>query len=112
MSRTHFMGPVSTVERLFFIFVAVTAGVTEEVLFRGFPFTRLGRVIPSPWLVLPLTVVPFLFIHGTPRSVEHVMIYLGAGLAFGVPFILLGLRRLEVLILFHFLIDAGLVLAP
>jgi hypothetical protein len=111
-SQTIFMAPVSTPERLFLIFGAVTAGVTEEVLFRGFAFTRLGRVMRNPWLILPITVVAFLFIHGTPRNVEALITYTVAGLAFGVPFILLKLRRLEVLILIHFLIDASMVLAP
>jgi hypothetical protein len=112
LSQTIFMAPVSAAERLFLIFGAVTAGVTEEVLFRGFAFTRLGRVIRNPWLVLPITVVAFLFIHGTPRDVEGLITYTAAGLAFGVPFILMKLRRLEILILIHFLIDGSMVLAP
>jgi membrane protease YdiL (CAAX protease family) len=111
-SRSVFIAPVSSVERLFLIFGAFTAGVTEEVIFRGFAFTRLGRVLKSPWLVLPITVVSFLFIHGTPRDVGGLIAYTAAGLAFGVPFILMGLKRLEVLILIHFLIDASMVLAP
>ena len=112
LSQTIFMAPVSTPERLFLIFGAVTAGVTEEVLFRGFAFTRLGRVIRNPWLVLLITVVAFLFIHGTPRDVESVITYSAAGLAFGVPFILMKLRRLEILIAIHFLNDAGMVMTP
>ena len=111
-SRTIFMSPVSTPERLFIIFGAFTAAVTEEVLFRGFPFTRLSRVIPSPWLILPITVVSFLFIHGVPRDVQGLIAYTMAGLAFGVPFIFMGLRRLGVLIAIHFFIDAGMVIAP
>jgi len=82
------------------------------VIFRGFAFTRLGRVIRNPWLVLPITVVSFLFIHGTPRNVPALMNYTMAGLAFGIPFILMKLNRLEILILIHFLIDAGMVLTP
>lgn len=111
-SQTVFMAPVSTAERLFIIFGAMTAGVTEEVLFRGFAFTRLGRVIRNPWLVLPITVIAFLFIHGTPRNLNGLITYTAAGLAFGIPFILMNLRRLEILILIHFLIDAGMVMAP
>lgn len=110
-SPPQFMIPLSTPERLLMIFIAITAGVTEEVLFRGFAITRLKRVLGSAWLALPITVVSFLFIHGTPRSAQMAAIYLFAGLAFGVPFILMKLRRLEVLILIHFLIDAGMVIA-
>jgi uncharacterized protein len=111
-SQTIFMAPVSTPERLFVILGAITAGVTEEVLFRGFAFTRLGRIVKNLWLVLPVTVVAFVFIHGTPRSAGGLINYTMSGLAFGVPFILMKLRRLELLILVHFLIDASMVLAP
>jgi hypothetical protein len=34
------------------------------------------------------------------------------GVAFSVPFILMKFGRREILILIHFLIDAGMVLAP
>ena len=57
-------------------------------------------------------MVAFLFIRGTPRDVEGLTTYTAAGLAFGVPFILMKLRRLEIPILIHFLIDASMVLAP
>lgn len=111
-AQTIFMAPVSTAERLFVIFGALTAGVTEEVLFRGFAFTRLARVIRNPWLILPITLLSFLFIHGTPRDLGALVSYTAAGIAFGVPFILMRYRRLELLILIHFLIDASMVLAP
>jgi membrane protease YdiL (CAAX protease family) len=112
ISDTIFMAPVSSFERLFIIFGAFTAALTEEVIFRGFALTRLKRVVKSPWLALPVSVVSFLFIHGMPRSVEALTSYTIAGLAFGVPFILMGLKRLEILILIHFLIDASMVFAP
>lgn len=112
ISQTFFLAPVTATERLWVIWCAITAGVTEEVLFRGFALTRLARVLRSAWLALPLTVVAFLFIHGKPRDVGGLVAYTLAGLGFGVPFILMGLRRLEVLIVIHFAIDASMVLAP
>jgi membrane protease YdiL (CAAX protease family) len=68
--------------------------------------------VRSPWLALPITVVSFLFIHGKPRGVSGLVSYTMAGLAFGVPFILMGQRRLEILIAIHFAIDASMVFAP
>lgn len=112
ISRSVFLAPVSRLERLWVIWVAVTAGVTEEVLFRGFALTRLTRILRSPWLALPLTLVAFLFIHGKPRDMGQLLAYTIAGLAFGVPFIFMKLKRLEVLIAIHFAIDASMVLAP
>jgi membrane protease YdiL (CAAX protease family) len=111
-SQSHFIGPVSTVERLFMIITALTAAVTEEVLFRGFALTRLKQWVSNPWFILPITVISFVLIHGEPRSIEQVMPFVIGGVVFGVPFILMGLRRLEIMILIHFFIDAGLVLAP
>lgn len=112
ISQTVFLAPVTPIERLWVIWGAVTAGVTEEVLFRGFALTRLTRVVRSPWLALPITVAAFIFIHGTPRDIGSLVTYGAAGLAFGVPFILMKMKRLEILIAIHFLIDAGMVLAP
>ena len=111
-SQTHFIGPVSTIERLVMIITALTAAVTEEVLFRGFAFTRLKRWIPNPWFILPITVISFVLIHGEPRSIEQVMQFVIGGVAFAVPFILMNLKKLEIVILIHFFIDASLVLAP
>lgn len=111
-SNPQFMIPITAPERLFILLIALTAGVTEEVLFRGFAITRLSRVLGSPWLALPVTVVSFIFIHGKPRSVEMLIAYTAAGLGFGVPFILMKQRRLEALIFIHFLIDASMVFAP
>jgi membrane protease YdiL (CAAX protease family) len=112
ISGTIFLAPVSTAERLFMILVAASAGIAEEVQYRGLPFTRLGPVLGSPWFVLPITMVSFLFVHGGPDSVQMAINYLAIGMAFGVAFLLLRRRRLEWLMLIHFLIDASMVLAP
>ncbi len=111
-SATHFMAPVSALERLMIILVAITAGLTEEVIFRGFAFTRLRRWIRSPWVILALTVVSFLFIHGVPRNLGILAIYVSSGLAFGLSFMSLKYSRLHLLVLIHFLIDASMVFAP
>lgn len=111
-SQTHFMAPISVAERLMIILVAVTAGLTEEVIFRGFAFTRLQRVLRSHWTILTITLASFLFLHGNPRSVEQLVMYLIAGAAFGVPFLLMKYRNLHVLVVIHFLIDASMVFAP
>lgn len=111
-SSVGFIGPLSSTERLFMIVLAFTAAVTEEVIFRGFALTRLKRLVGNAWLALPLTAVSFVFIHGELRSVEQFLNYFVAGIAFGIPFILMKLKRLELVIVVHFLIDAALVLAP
>lgn len=111
VSQTHFMGPVTRWERLMVLAGAFVVGVTEEVLFRGFALTRLKRVMPLVAAVA-ISTVSFVFIHGTPRSAEGVFSYVSASLLFALPFIWMNFRRLEWLILIHFLVDASLVLAP
>ena len=112
ISKTIFMGPITTPERLFVIFGAFTAAFTEEIIFRGFAITRLTKFFKTPWIPLTISTISFIFIHGTPKSYEMGANYLFAGLAFGLPFIFMKMRRLEILILIHFLIDASLVFAP
>lgn len=111
-SKAGFIGPISSLERIFIIFLAFTAAVTEEVIFRGFALTRLKRWISNPWVILPFTVISFLFIHGELRSIGQSLNLIIAGFAFGIPFILMKLKRLELVILIHFLIDASLVFVP
>jgi membrane protease YdiL (CAAX protease family) len=112
ISNTIFMGPISTPERLFVIVGAFTAAFTEEIIFRGFALTRLTKFFKSPWIPLLISIISFLFIHGTPRNYGMAANYLFAGLAFGLPFIFMKMRRLEILIVIHFIIDASLVFAP
>ncbi|MBL7852097.1 MAG: CPBP family intramembrane metalloprotease [Cyclobacteriaceae bacterium] len=111
LSGTHFMGPVSRGERLFVIAGSLVVGFTEEVLFRGFALTRLARIMPAAAAVV-VSTVSFVFIHGTPRSLEGAFSYVAASLLFAVPFVLMKYRRLEWLIFIHVLIDASLALAP
>jgi membrane protease YdiL (CAAX protease family) len=112
-SQVGFVGPISTLERLAAMFVLVfTASVTEEVIFRGFALTRLKRFVSNPWFILPVIAVSFVFIHGQFRSVGLTLNYLIFSMIFGACFILLRFKRLEILILIHFLINASLVFAP
>lgn len=109
-SQAGFIGPISTLERLVTIIVlAFTAAITEEVIFRGFALTRLKRIIPNPWFILPIVAISFVFIHGEIRSVGPTLNYLIFSLIFGAGFILQKFKRLEILILIHFLINASLV---
>lgn len=111
-SRFVPIAPISSLERIVVLGGIVTVSVTEEVIFRGFAFTRLNRLIKSAWLILPITVVSFIFIHGVPRSTDGLIFYTAAGLAYGIAFILMKCRQLELLITAHFLASVGIVLTP
>ena len=111
-SHTVPFGPISTAERFFMVVMAFTTGFTEEVLFRGFAFTRLQRLVRNSYVVLTITIISFWLIHGQPESVGRSLNYIISGAVFGGMFILLKYRRLEFLVLIHFLINASLVIAP
>jgi len=105
--------PKSTAERLFWILGGgVTAGVVEETLFRGFALTRLGRLLGSPWLALPVTMVAFVFLHGSPPNLAIALNFAVVGAVFGVAFILMRCRRLEVLILVHAAVNVLYIFVP
>ena len=89
------------------ILLIAMAFVMPGVLYEGELPKRSHTVFMAP-----VSTAERLFIHGTPRNLEGLITYTAAGLAFGVPFILMKLKRLEILVLIHFAIDAGMVLAP
>jgi membrane protease YdiL (CAAX protease family) len=51
--------PVSLPERAGFLGVALTAGVCEEILYRGFMIFALDRALPSTWLSLAVAALFF-----------------------------------------------------
>jgi membrane protease YdiL (CAAX protease family) len=112
-SQAGFIGPISTLERLAAIVViAFTAAITEEVIFRGFALTRLKRVIPNPWFIVPIIAISFVFIHGEVRDFGQTLNYIIFSCVFCIGFILKGFKRLEILITIHFLINASLIFVP
>lgn len=56
------------------IFVGVTAGVTEEVLYRGYAFERVEEVTRSTWVAGLLTAVVFVLIHFETHGVGGMVI--------------------------------------
>lgn len=101
--------PVNWSERLMFLSLSVSAGVCEEISYRGLPLRLLANSPARAWLVLPLTMVAFVFNHG--RLSPELFSYLTFGFLFGAVFILLGRRRLEWLIVAHALADAAFLFA-
>jgi membrane protease YdiL (CAAX protease family) len=58
------MLPVTLGERVFFVFMCVTAGICEEVVYRGFGICALhGYGVPM-WLAVIFVSIAFVMIHG------------------------------------------------
>jgi membrane protease YdiL (CAAX protease family) len=111
VSQTYSFLPVTGPERVFFLIAAVSAGICEEICYRGLPLRMFARSAAQAWLVLPVTMVAFVFIHGR-FGASRAPYYLICGLLDGGVFILLGRRRLEWLIAAHVLYDSLLIFAP
>lgn len=111
ISQTYPFLPVTGPERLFFLLAVVSAGICEEIGYQGLPLRLFARSTTQAWLMLPVTMVAFVFIHGRFGASRPVY-YLISGLLDGGVFILLGRRRLEWLIIAHVLYDSLLILSP
>lgn len=111
ISRTYSFLPVTGLERVSFLIAAVSAGICEETCYRGLPLRMFARSTAQAWLVLPVTMVAFVFIHGR-FGASLAPYYLSCGFLEGGAFILLGRRRLEWLITAHVLYDSLLIFSP
>jgi hypothetical protein len=111
VSQTYSFLPVTGLERVSFLIAAVSAGICEEICYRGLPLRMFAGSTTQAWLVLPVTMVAFVFIHGR-FGASLAPYYLICGLLEGGFFILLGRRRLEWLITAHVLYDSLLIFAP
>lgn len=99
---------VSWSERLFFVFVSMTAGICEEITFRGIGLTFFSKVLRNKWIPAVVTSLCFVFIHGPFRDWVWFSQYFVIGLLFAIGFLAPKRPRLEILILIHFTVDASL----
>jgi len=86
----------------------ITAGVTEEILFRAYPLERLIALTRTPWLSAIISLVLFVLAHLQSWNLAHIV---GVVLPLGAALTALYLwrRNLLFVILVHTLIDLPLV---
>jgi membrane protease YdiL (CAAX protease family) len=95
----------------FRIVAAVTAGIVEETLFRGFAITRLAGLLRNIWLAAALSVIIFAVLHVPAWGAGPALAFLVGGATTTAFF--LWRRDLLVMILAHIMADVwGLVIAP
>lgn len=90
------------------LFVVITAAVTEEILYRGYPLERLIEWSGRPWLSALISLAFFAVAHAQTWNVTHivaVVIPIGAALTG----LYLWRRNLIVMMITHFMIDLPLV---
>jgi membrane protease YdiL (CAAX protease family) len=86
----------------------LTAGITEEVLFRGYPIERITEITGNKWVALAVSVVAFILPHVAGWNLTHVI-----AVVIPLGFVMAGLylwkRNLIFNMSVHILIDLPLV---
>jgi len=87
----------------------ITAGITEEVLFRGYPLERLSEVTGSKWISGAVSLIFFVAVHATGWNIAHIV-----GVVVPLGMILTGLyfwqRNVFFVMIVHVVIDLPLVI--
>ncbi|WP_285398620.1 CPBP family intramembrane glutamic endopeptidase [Lysinibacillus sp. fls2-241-R2A-57] len=97
--------PVSKKEKQLWGYVSITAGITEEIIYRGFLIFAFTYLFPdlSVWIVILLASILFGLAHTYQGFVMGVLRTTIFGVLFSILYI--GLDSIIPLILFHFLLD-------
>jgi membrane protease YdiL (CAAX protease family) len=86
-SLQHFM-PHDRRTYVVFCWLSITAGVVEEILYRGFAFWYLAQIMP-PWAVVGVSALAFGLAH-TYQGASGVLRVTGIGIVFGSYYLLTG----------------------
>ena len=88
----------------------LTAGITEEIMFRGYPIERLQEMTGSMWLAAAIPLAVFVLAHLSAWSVGHLAgVFVGGSLLTGLY---LWQHDLVACMIAHALMDLPLVFIP
>jgi membrane protease YdiL (CAAX protease family) len=88
-----------------FLFMGLTAGGTEEILFRGYVQPRLNLLLKNPWLAIVCSSVLFAVAHYTNSSPTKMLFLVLFGVVFGFHYY--RYRSLVALVIAHVLVDVA-----
>lgn len=96
---------------LWFRYAAVlTAGITEEIVFRGYPVERLHEMTGSLWLAAALPLAVFVLAHLSAWSADHLVgVFIAGGLLTGLY---IWQQDLVACMIAHTIIDLPVVFLP
>lgn len=103
-----FFYPFTLPERCFFIFMALSAGICEEIVYRGYALTALQGRGWRTWQAVLLAAISFVFMHGIASLFLFPFLFV-VGLVYGGLF--LWRKSLTPLIWLHCLFDLMAVVA-
>ncbi|MEI8059527.1 MAG: CPBP family intramembrane glutamic endopeptidase, partial [Ferruginibacter sp.] len=87
----------------FLLFTALTAGIVEELVFRGYLQPRLQLLFNNSWAAIVVSAILFGLLHITYGTISNVVTPLFIGLIFAWYY--QKYKNIKVLIPCHFLID-------
>lgn len=90
-------------DKILMVFSAVTAGVVEELLFRGYIMPRVEILFKKGWIVIVVSALIFGLAHASGLSLIGVVVPILIGLIFSYHYY--KYRNITALIIVHFLID-------
>ena len=88
---------------LLLLFTCITAGVTEEIIFRGYLQTRIELIFKSPLAGIIISAIFFSLAHSTYGTAQEIAIPFMIGIIFSVYYF--RYKNIYILIVFHFLFD-------
>ncbi|MEZ2338202.1 lysostaphin resistance A-like protein [Mucilaginibacter sp. RCC_168] len=92
------------------VFIAITAGVAEELIFRGYMMTRLCILFKNKHLPIFISAIIFGVAHIWYGTLVNVLYPAIIGIVFGYHYY--KYRNLKMLIICHFLIDLNALFNP
>jgi len=90
-------------DRLLVLFVSLTAGITEELICRGYLLTRLEILINKPAVSIAVSAVFFGILHISYGTIAQVLLPFCLGLLYATHYY--KYRNIKVIIACHFLWD-------
>ena len=101
MNNISSLTPKTTLARIIFIIMGLTAGLTEEIIYRGFAIRAMVSNKINKWFAVIAATFPFIFQHGL-KSIDQFWWFLTWGIVFGIFFI--WLKNLTYNIIIHWLV--------
>lgn len=101
--------PLTTKQRIIFIFAGLVAGISEEFVYRGFAIESLARYGVNKWITVLIAAIPFVFQHGL-KSIDQFWWFFIWGIVLGAIFILTK-RKLYITIIIHWTVILTAILA-
>lgn len=101
--------PTKFSERLFFVFIALSAGFCEELVYRGFGITVLQAQGLRLWQAVILATLAFVFMHGLGGVYGFPFIFLAGLLLAGIY---LWRKNLLLVMIIHAIFNLTAILAP